>query len=72
MLEKLALGDLLATIVYSMLGIVLALLSYRIFNFSVPFDLTKELEDDQNVALGIVCGAMMLGVAIIIAAAISS
>lgn len=35
-----------------------------------PFSLRKELEDDQNVAIGILVGAVFLGIAVIVAAAI--
>jgi uncharacterized membrane protein YjfL (UPF0719 family) len=36
-----------------------------------PFSIRKEIEEDQNIALGIVIGAMLLGIALIIAAAIN-
>jgi uncharacterized membrane protein YjfL (UPF0719 family) len=36
----------------------------------LPFSLRKEFEDDQNTALGIVLGCLILGISIIIAAAI--
>jgi uncharacterized membrane protein YjfL (UPF0719 family) len=35
-----------------------------------PFSLRKEIEEDQNVALGVVLGAVVIGIAIIVAAAI--
>ena len=36
----------------------------------MPYSVHKEIEEDQNVALGVIIGAMLIGVAIIIAAAI--
>jgi uncharacterized membrane protein YjfL (UPF0719 family) len=36
----------------------------------VPFSLRKEIEEDQNTALGVIVGAVILGIAVIIAAAI--
>ena len=35
-----------------------------------PFSMRKEIEDDQNTALAIVIGAVILGLAIIIASTI--
>jgi uncharacterized membrane protein YjfL (UPF0719 family) len=35
-----------------------------------PFSVRKEIEEDQNTALAIVMGAVILGLALIIAAAI--
>jgi uncharacterized membrane protein YjfL (UPF0719 family) len=36
----------------------------------LPFNLDKELAEDQNTAVGILIGSIMIGLAIIIAAAI--
>lgn len=36
-----------------------------------PFSVRKEIEDDQNTALGIIMAAVILGVALIVSAAIS-
>jgi uncharacterized membrane protein YjfL (UPF0719 family) len=35
-----------------------------------PFSVRKEIEDDQNIALAIVIGSVILGSALIIAAAV--
>ena len=35
-----------------------------------PFSLRKELEEDQNTALGVVLGSMIIGLSMIISAAI--
>lgn len=61
----------LSTIVYSLVGLAMFALAYKVLGFMMPFSIRKELEEDQNTALGIVLGSMMLGLAIIIAAAIS-
>jgi uncharacterized membrane protein YjfL (UPF0719 family) len=39
-------------------------------NRLAPFSLRKELEEDQNTAVAIIIGAIMIGISIIIAAAI--
>jgi uncharacterized membrane protein YjfL (UPF0719 family) len=36
----------------------------------LPFSLKKEMEEDQNIALGIVIGSIVIGMALIISAAI--
>ncbi len=35
----------------------------------MPFDLNKELAEDQNTAVGVLVGSVMLGLALIIASA---
>jgi putative membrane protein len=62
---------LTAAVVYSVLGIVILLVTlYGMVKFS-PMPLKKEIEEDQNVAVGIVIGSVLLGISIIIAAAIA-
>ena len=60
-----------STLVYSLVGLAMFALAYKVLGVMMPFSIRKELEEDQNTALGIVLGSMMLGLAIIIAAAIS-
>lgn len=60
-----------ASIVYSLLGLVMFAVAYKVLGLILPFSIRKELEEDQNTAVGIVLGCMMLGLAIVIAAAIN-
>ena len=61
-------GDIIETVVYSMMGLIIFGLSIRIMDVVTPFSLRKELEEDQNTALGIVMGAVIPGIAIILSA----
>ncbi len=64
--------DLLLTLIFSLLGLCVAMFGYFVYHWIVPFDLRKELEIDQNTSLGIVVGSIILGLCIIVAAAIAS
>jgi uncharacterized membrane protein YjfL (UPF0719 family) len=70
MFDLLKPGYLLASLLYSILGVVVFWLAFVIVDKITPYDLWKEIVEEQNVALGIVVGAMCLGIAIIVAAAI--
>jgi putative membrane protein len=61
---------LLASIIYSLVGLAVFVGGWYVIRFIMPFDVHKEIEADQNVALGIVIGSFILGLAIIVAAAI--
>jgi putative membrane protein len=61
--------QILATLVYSAIGIVIFALAYKVAEKMLPFDLTKELSVDDNTAVGVLMGSIMIGLAIIIAAA---
>jgi len=61
---------LVESVVYSMIGIVMFAASFLIIKLVAPFSLRKEIEEDQNTALAILIGSVILGLAIVIAAAI--
>lgn len=63
-------SNLLASIVYGVLGMGLLLAGYYFYELITPYSVRKELIEDQNIALGIVVAAIILGMALIIAAAI--
>ena len=59
---------LVTTLIFDFIGLVFFAVAYGIL--SKVFHIHKEIEEDHNTALGIVIGSVMLGIAIIIAAAI--
>ena len=59
---------LVTTLIFVSIGIIFFALAYGIL--SRMFPIKKEIEEDQNTALVIVIGSIMIGIAIIIAAAI--
>ncbi len=62
---------LVTTIIFVLIGLVVFAAAFFIIVRVVPFSVKKEIEDDQNTALAILIGSMIIGMAIIIAAAIS-
>ena len=56
---------------FGALGIVLFVAALWVIRKVSPFSIEKELAEDQNIALGIVMGAMLIGLAIILGHAIS-
>ncbi len=65
------LTQLLLTVVYAVLGVGVFGLAYVTFDKLMPFSVHKEIEEDQNTALGVVLGSVVLGLSIIIAAAMT-
>jgi putative membrane protein len=61
--------QLVATIVFSLMGMAMCGLFFFILVHVSPFSIRKEIEQDQNVSLGIIIGAAIIGIAIIISAA---
>ena len=61
---------LVTTLIFVIIGLVFFAIAFFVLDKVTPFSIHKEIEEDQNVALGIVIGSMIIGIAIIIAAAI--
>jgi putative membrane protein len=62
------LDALVTALIFVAIGIVFFAVAYAVLGRMFP--MKKEIEEDQNTALGIVIGSIMIGIAIIIAAAI--
>ena len=60
----------IATLVFVGIGIVTFLIAFFVMTKLSPFSIRKEIEEDQNTALAIVIGSVIIGLAIIISAAI--
>ena len=58
------------TLVFSLIGIVLFALAFLIIVKIAPFSTRKEIEEDQNTALAILVGSVIIGIALIVAAAV--
>ncbi len=63
---------IIASLVYSVLGIVVLLIAFWIIEKITPENLWKEILEKQNLALAIVFAAFIIAIAIIISSAIHS
>ncbi|MFD0766312.1 DUF350 domain-containing protein [Mucilaginibacter lutimaris] len=61
---------IIASVLYSAIGIIILLISYWIIEKLTPENLWKEIVEKHNIALAIVCASFMIAVAIIISSAI--
>ena len=57
-------------VIYSGLGLVLFGVFWMIMVKVTPFSIQKEIEVDQNTSLGVILAAFIIGIAMIISAAI--
>lgn len=55
---------------FSLIGILVFGFAFWLIVKICPFSMKKEIEEDQNVALGIIIGSVILGLSVIIAVAI--
>jgi putative membrane protein len=56
------------SLVFGLTGIILAVLGFKVFDWITPrMDIQRELSEKHNVAVAIVCGAIILGVCYVVA-----
>ena len=63
--------QVISTIIFSVVGLVIFGIFFATLPRVLPFSLKKEMEEDQNVALAIVIGSIVIAFAIIIAASVA-
>ena len=64
------LGGFNSTAVFSLAGTALAIVGYKIFDLCTPGDLHEEIIKNRNVAAAVLGASIILGVCIVVAAAI--
>jgi len=71
LLESIEKG-LLGTILYSISGMLMAIVAYKLIDVVIPGKISEQITEEKNTAVAMVVAALMLGICIIIAAAIVS
>jgi putative membrane protein len=71
-MEYLKPAALVGTLVYSVIGVVIMYVAFVIIDKVTPYDLWKELCENRNQSIATVAAAFLIGISIIIAAAIHS
>ncbi|MEW6213561.1 MAG: DUF350 domain-containing protein [Acidobacteriota bacterium] len=61
---------IISTLVFSVIGLLAFAVAFWIMGKVAPFSIRKEIEEDQNTALAIVMGSIIIGIALIVAAAV--
>ena len=65
-------GDaLVSTAVFAGIGLAVFGIAFWLMTKLAPFSIKKEIEEDQNTALAIIMAGVLIGISLIIAAAVS-
>ena len=65
-------GDaVVSSAVFAGIGLVVFAVAFWIMTKIAPFSVKKEIEEDQNVALAVIMAGVLIGISLIIAAAIT-
>ena len=69
-MEYIAVKGIVNSLIFSGIGIMVLIISYLILEKMTPENTWKELVNNKNIALAIVFGAFIIGISLIISAAI--
>lgn len=64
------LHSIISAVSFSVIGLVVLAVAIALMSKLMPLPFWKEIEEDQNIALGIMVGSIILGISLIIAASI--
>lgn len=56
--------------IFGVVGIVLLIIGYYVWELVTPYNVRKELQENKNVAVAIVVAAFILGMAIVVGASL--
>ncbi len=62
---------LVGSIIFSIVGLVILVIGYKIFDLATPYNLNKEIAENKNTAAGIAVAGILIALGLIVAAAIS-
>ncbi len=67
---KIIARDIILVAVFSIVGLIILMVGYKIFDLATPYDLNRQIAEDNNVAAGIAVAGVLVSLGIIVAASI--
>ena len=67
---KVLTGLIVESVVFSIVGLVILMIGYKVFDLVTPYHLDKQIADENNTAAGIALAGVLIALGLIVAAAI--
>lgn len=62
-------GFMIEGIVFSIVGLIILMVGYKVFDLATPYDLNRQIAEENNTAAGIAVAGVLVSLGIIVAAA---
>ena len=62
-------GFIIEGIVFSIVGLIILMVGYKVFDMATPYDLNRQIAEENNTAAGIAVAGVLVSLGIIVAAA---
>ena len=66
---RLMVGFIVEGVVFSIIGLIILMVGYKVFDLATPYDLNRQIAEDNNTAAGIAVAGVLISLGIIVAAA---
>ena len=66
---KVLAGLIIEGVVFSIVGLIVLMIGYKVFDWATPYDLNRQIAEDNNTAAGIAVAGVLVALGIIVAAA---
>ena len=62
-------GFIIEGVVFSIVGLIVLMVGYKVFDMATPYDLNRQIAEENNVAAGVAVAGVLVSLGIIVAAA---
>ena len=62
-------GFIIEGVVFSIVGLIILMVGYKVFDMATPYDLNRQIAEENNTAAGIAVAGVLISLGIIVAAA---
>ena len=62
-------GFIVEGVVFSIVGLIVLMVGYKVFDVATPYDLNRQIAEENNVAAGVAVAGVLVSLGIIVAAA---
>lgn len=62
-------GFIIEGVVFSIVGLIVLMVGYKVFDIATPYDLNRQIAEENNTAAGIAVAGVLVSLGIIVAAA---
>ena len=62
-------GFIIEGVVFSIVGLIVLMVGYKVFDLATPYDLNRQIAEENNVAAGVAVAGVLVSLGIIVAAA---
>ena len=61
--------DIIGVTIFSIVGLIILMIGYKVFDLATPYDLNRQIAEENNVAAGVAVAGVLVSLGLIVAAA---